>query len=258
MNTKVGYFLVIFYIISFITIGCNEELYDLENQDKAFTYIKKSYSDGIYDKTIEYARQFKTRYPYSQANMEIDLIIADSYFELQEYIEAATFYRRFVKLYPTHPKRAYALYQVGDSHWQQAPTAIDREQSFTQSAVKEWKELVKLYPDSQYSAKALILLKEGELRLFKSQRFIASFYCKQHIWHACAYRSLKLVNDYPKMLAAKKEALESAARAFGYLADQSGKDQEDSDSNVYFRDLSSDELKQKAEYLYKEAKKMKK
>ena len=240
--------------MSFITTGCNEELYDLENQDKAFNYIKKSYSDGVYEKTIEYARQFKTRYPYTQSNVEVSLIIADSYFELQEYIEAAIYYHRFVKLYPNHPKRAYALYKVGDSYWQQAPTAIDREQSFTQNALKEWKKLVDLYPNSPYASKALILLKEGELRLFKSQKFIASFYCKQHLWHACAYRSLKLVEDYPKMFDAKKEALESASRAFEHLAQKSQqKNQKNSDSNLYFRDLSSGELKKKAKELKEEA-----
>lgn len=244
-------FFSIITLIALITGGCNEELYNPNDEKQALVYIKKAYDDGLHSKAIESAREFKLKHPYARSNIEIDLLIADSYFQLHEFLESAIHYGRFIKLYPKHMKIPYALYRMGLTHWKQAPRAIDRDQAFTEKALKVWVKLEEAYPASPYTAKARKLIKEGTLRLLGSKRFIASFYCRQKVWHSCAQKASEILteefSDYPSF---KKDALKLSAKAFKELAKLKRKEEAGKiklEVNRYFRHYSSRELDQMAE-----------
>ena len=256
MRMKVLYFWSLLAFISLITLSCNEELYDTRNEGKAVTYIKKAYKDGLYDKAIEYAGEFKTRYPYAGVNVEIDLIIADSYYKLGEYLEATIHYHRFVKLYPKNPKRPYALFRIGMCHWKESSSAIDREQASTAKALKAWRKLLSEHPQSSFALQAKELIQKGEKRVLASKKFIASFYCRQKIWHACAYRALEIADSFPAYKKERKKALLLAEKAFRKLAHIKRKAENGKkklEDNLYFRDDSSSDLERRAKKARQEA-----
>lgn len=229
-----------------LSLACVEKDIDPTDPAAAFVRAREPYDDEMYDIAIQKLNEFKSRFPYSKHAPEAELMVADSQFQMSRFAEAASSYEQFVKLHPRHEKADFAQFRVGESYWSDAPDDIDREQEYTLKAIAEWEKLQSSFPDSEQSKKAQEFLNKGRRRVAEHSDFIAKFYCKQEIYHACAYRYLQLAEQYPQFNDLIKKGYSRAARAFDALAEGKSKDQE-SDSNLYFKSLSSAELKQKAE-----------
>lgn len=228
--------------------ACVEKEIDPSDPAAAFARAREPYDDEMYEIAIQRLGEFKSQFPYSKHTPDAELMIADSNFQLNRYAEAASAYEQFVKLHPRHEKASYAQFRVGESYWAEAPDDIDREQDYTLKAIAEWDKLLSSYPDSKESARAKELLNKGQRRVAEHSDFIARFYCKQEIYHACAYRYLQLIEQYPQFTDLAKKAYSKAAVAFDALSQGKSKESE-SDANLYYRSMSSAELKQKAEEL---------
>ena len=229
-----------------VLLGCSEKEFDPNDPAKSFGIAKEPYDDSNYEIAVTRLGEFKARFPYSKFATEAELLIANSHFELDHFAEAAVAYEQFVKLHPKHPKVDFAMFRVGESYWRDAPEEIDREQDFTLKAIKEWETLVDKMPASPYSKEAKDLVAKGKRRVAESVAFIFRFYCKQKIYHACAYRAIQLADEYPEYPDLRVDALEHAIKAFDKLADGKAKDPT-SDKNLYFKTMSSDELRARAE-----------
>lgn len=225
--------------------SCSEKELDPNDPKKSYGIAKEPYDDGRYDDAIRRLGEFKSRFPYSQFTPESELLIADSQFHLSRYQEAAATYETFVKLHPKHPKVDYAMFRVGESYWEDAPTAVSREQEYTEKAVKQWHDLIEKFPKSEFTGKAKELAEQGTRRIAESHQFVARFYCKQEIWHACAFRYIKLLERFPQYKDLANEALENAAEALDKVAAEKDKDPQ-SDKNLFHRSMSSQQIREKA------------
>lgn len=225
--------------------SCSEKELDPNDPKKSFEIAKEPYDDHRYEDAIRRLGEFKSRFPYSQFAPESELLIADSQFRMDRFQEAAGTYETFVKLHPRHPKVDYAMYRIAESYWEDAPTAVSREQEYTEKAVKQWNDLVQKFPKSEYAAKAKEFAEAGTRRIAESQQFIARFYCKQEIWHACAFRYIKLLERFPQYKDLSNEALEKAAYSLEKVADAKEKDPQ-SDKNLFHRTMSAQQIREKA------------
>jgi len=225
--------------------GCSEKEFDPNDPKKSFGIAKEYYDDESWDMAITKLGEFKSRFPYSQYAVEAELLIANSHFELDQFIEAAAAYEQFAKLHPKHPKLDFAMFRVGESHWKDAPEEIDREQEYTIKAIEEWQKLVDRMPTSSWSEKAKGLIEQGKRRLAESSEFVSKFYCRREIYHACAFRYIKLAAEFSQFPDLKRNALSEAARALDILATQK-EAAPDSDKNLYFKKYSPAALRAQA------------
>ncbi len=235
-------------ISALLFTACVEKDVDPNDPAAAFARARESYDDEMYEIAIQKLGEFKSRFPYSKHAPEAELMVANSQYLLGRYSEAASSYEQFTKLHPKHEQAEFAQFRVGESYWAEAPDSIDREQDSTLKAISEWDKLIANYPNSPNAAKAKEFLQLGRRRVAEHSEFIAKFYCKQEIYHACAYRYLKLAEQYPQFKDLTKKAYAQASLAFDEMSKQKSKD-EQSDANIYFKSMSSNDLKQKAEEL---------
>jgi len=227
-------------------LACVDKATDPADPAANFTAARAPYDDEMYEVAITKLGEFKSRFPYSKNAPDAELMIANSHFNLGQFPEAAAAYEQFVKLHPRHPEADMAQYRIGESYWSEAPEEIDREQEYTIKAIDEWEKLVASYPNSTYKNKADEFLKTGKRRVADHSEFIARFYCKQEIYHACAYRYIELAEQFPQFKDLQKLAFAEAGRAFGELAKGKAKD-EQSDKNIYYKSMSSAQLQQKSD-----------
>lgn len=240
-----------FIVIFIVLTGCAEKTFDPDNPEYSYGVAKEPYDDKQYDIALKKLGEFKARFPYSKFATEAELLLANTHFEMAHYPEAATAYAQFVKLHPKHPEVPFALYRVGESYWKDAPEEIDREQEFTSKAIDKWEVLLKDHPGSSYANQAKEFIKIGHKRVASAEEFIAKFYCKREIWHACAFRYIGLSKKYPEFRSMYKNALIKAAMALDKLADN--KLENDNDSNIYFKTYTPAQLHQQAATLRKDA-----
>lgn len=240
--------LSIMFVFSLV-LGCQEKEFDPNDPAKSFIIAKEPYEDKSYDVAIKRLGEFKSRFPYSKFSTEAELLIANAHFELGHYPEAAVAYSQFITLHPKHPKTDYAQHQIGMSYWKEAPEAEDREQDLSSKAIKEWTTLIEQYPHSELVPKTKELITEGKNRIIRAGEFVARFYCKQEVWHSCAFRYMQLLEHIPADLKnERREALTHSANALEKMLDfqdelkrQGEKDQ----LNLYVKNFSRSELEEK-------------
>lgn len=246
-----------FIVLSSLALlgGCVEKDFDPSDPGDSFAAAREPYDDGLYDIALQKLGAFKSRFPYSKHAPMAELLMANAQYELGRYQEAALTYSQFARLHPRHEKADFALFRVGQSYWIDAPEAVDREQDLTYRAIEEWKTLINRYPESEYTEKAKKFVKQGERRIAESYNFIVNFYCKQEIYHACAYKALELMEDYPEFDDLRLNALRKASLSFTKMADTK-RESPDSDKNIFFSRMNAAQLSEKAQTFRNLAKKL--
>ena len=123
---------------------------------------------------------------------------------------------------------------------------MDREQEYTQKAIREWQKLIERLPDSPYAKQARDLVAKGKRRVAESILFVARFYCKQEIYHACAFVSIQLADEFGEYDDLRIEALRYGIKALDYVAEAKAKDPS-SDKNLYFKTMTATQIKDRAD-----------
>jgi len=156
------------------------------------------YRKGSYDKSIEVFQRLKEEYPLSKFAIMAELGIADSYFSDDKFVEAEASYSEFINLHPTNPNLPYVIYQLGMCHFHQM-MSIDRDQTETKKAKKEFERLIAQYPSSQFSFMAEKMLRECNQRLGEHEFYVGRFYFKSKKYRAALKRFEAIARDYPNI-----------------------------------------------------------
>ncbi len=161
---------------------------------RGFEYYKK----GDYKKAIETFSRVRDEYPLNPIALMAELGIADSYFENEQYIDAEVAYNSFVDLHPTNPNVPYAMFQLGMCHYQQMQT-IDRDQTETVKARKEFERLMARFPQSKFAIMAEKNLREVKQRLAEHEFYVGEFYYRTKKYEAALKRFEGIQRDYANL-----------------------------------------------------------
>jgi len=184
------------------------------------------YQKGKYEKAVEVFQALKEEHPLSKYAIMAEIGIADSFFSDGKYPDAEATYNDFISLHPTNPNIPYAMYQIGLCHYQQM-MSIDRDQSETIKAKKEFEKLMARYPESKYSAMAEKALRECKKRLAEHEFYVGQFYFRTQKYKAALKRFELIARDYANLGLDYKTAWfisESKKLLAAAEKDNSGKD----------------------------------
>jgi outer membrane protein assembly factor BamD len=153
------------------------------------------FNGGHYKKAQEYFLRLKEEFPLHDLAILAEVGIADSMYSDKEYSVAENAYSDFVSLHPVNENVPYAIYQSGMCHYNQMGD-IDRDQTETIKAKKEWEKLVARYPESKFSAMAEKLIRECKQKLAEQEFYVGRFYLRQKKYQAALSRFEKVARDY--------------------------------------------------------------
>ncbi len=160
-----------------------EELYELEEYGEA-----RRYFSFVYD-----------TFPNDPMGHRAALRVADSYLaegDASDLTEARLRYSDFTNRYPNDSQRDYALLMLGNTYVA-GKVRADRDLSDVHDAMKTYRQLVNLYPDSPHMATAQNQI--GMLRqiLAEHEWLVASYYANNKRWASVAGRLEYLKDNYP-------------------------------------------------------------
>ncbi len=158
----------------------------------------EAYQDGWYKKAVEYFQKVRDQYPLSKLALLAELGIADSQFSDQEFGEAELAYTDFINLHPTNENVPYAIYQLGMCHYKQM-NSIDRDQTETNKAKKEFERLIARFPNSKFSLMAEKMLRECKKNLAENEFYVGQFYFKKKQYKSALKRFEVIAKDYPNL-----------------------------------------------------------
>jgi len=190
-------------LIATSTTGCVwwHKLWGKEEQAKETPEIlyqkgNEAYQKEKYDKAIEAFQRVKEQYPLSELAIMAELGIADSHFSNEEYTEAELSYSDFLNMHPTNANLPYVMYQLGLCHYKQI-SSIDRDQTETIKALKEFERLTSRFPDSKLSLLAEKKIHECRRLLAEKEFYIGHFYFKRKLYKAALARFETIQKMYP-------------------------------------------------------------
>lgn len=199
--------LVLLLFIASTIVGCSsgsrdeEILTELTNMSKTEIFEK---AEGLYNSgKIEDARNYFSfvydTFPNDPLGHKAALRVADTYSaknDTASLTEARLRYRDFANRYPNDPDRDYALLMVGQTYSgkQMKP---DRDLSTVEEALNAYRQLLVLYPDSQYYDEAESRIGQLLDVLAEHELITANFYARNKRWLAARWRLEYLKENYP-------------------------------------------------------------
>lgn len=189
----------LFISVFLLLTACGKQNFDLgeKNPEAELKRCLSLSQRKHYDKAVECFEIFKSRFPQSAQGQEAELNIADTYYNQHEFLLAADTYLSFIKMFPAHPKRDYALYRAGLSYLKEAPKSVDRDQQYVIKAVEQFQIAIRTAPNSPYMEYIIRDLKAAQARLAKRIFYVGHFYYRTGEYISAALRFQELVETYP-------------------------------------------------------------
>lgn len=156
------------------------------------------YQAGRYKKAAESFQRLKDLHPLSPLAILAEMGVADAYYSDKEYGEAELAYNDFMNLHPTNENVPYVIYQIGMCHYNQMQT-IDRDQTETLRAKREFERLMARFPGSKFAFMAETRLKECKQRLADHEFYVGEFYFKRKKYKAAFKRFETISRDYANL-----------------------------------------------------------
>ncbi|MCK7459251.1 outer membrane protein assembly factor BamD [Idiomarina aminovorans] len=225
LNNKLGRSVVFSSALGLMLAGCSSQS---EQEQVAKTQIEAMYEqaqESIASGNLNLAKEqlsgLNKRYPFGPFALQIQLDLIYLHYKLDNTDEALAAIDRFISLNPNHKDVDYALYLRGLVNQRAEHNAIhdlagvdrsDRDSSMAQEAFKDFAELVRKYPDSEYAADAKQRLIALKSRLAKKELAIAQYYMERQAYLAAANRAryiLKHFSDTPEVENALAMMVES-------------------------------------------------
>lgn len=123
---------------------------------------------------------------------------AESFFDKDEYAEAAIELTHFMELHRSHALAPYAQFRLGEAHLKQART-IDRDPEPVQKAMAAFEKVQTDYPASAYDSQAIARIHDCKDWLAQTHMFVGKFYYRREAYLAAAHRFEAILKDYPEM-----------------------------------------------------------
>ena len=193
--------------------------------EKFYRQAQQALTARDYPLAIEHLENLEIRHPFSPYTQQGNLEIAYAYYKYDEPDSAIAAADRFIKLYPRHPNVDYAYYIRGLANFDRGATAIrawlgldttNQDASPALQSFRSFEQLIKLFPDSRYTADARTRMVHLRNNLAQYELHVADYYMRRNAYLAAANRAKYVLENYPQTPAVT-EALAIMIEAYEKL-----------------------------------------
>lgn len=186
--------------------GSKKDLLEGRTADELYLEAKAAVTKGNYARASQMFNQLQTRYPFGRYTEQAQLEMAYAQYQLEQPDQAIAILDRFVKTYPAHPNIDYALYLKGLVNFEENygflskifPSRVrDRDQTIARQSFNDFNELLRRFPDSQYTpdARQRMVYLKNNLAAYEIE--VAEYYMRRTAYIAAANRARYVLETYP-------------------------------------------------------------
>jgi len=207
-------YLVAAATLSLALAGCSSSKDQVPDSPpfELYATAQQKLQDGNFKGAITQLEALDNRYPFGPYAQQVQLDLIYAYYKNADLPMAQAAIDRFMRLNPTHPNIDYVLYMKGLTDMALDDSALqgffgidrsDRDPEHARAAFRDFSQLLRTYPNSQYATdarKRLVYLKD---RLAKYELSVAQFYTKREAYVAVVNRVEQMLKDYPDTQATR-------------------------------------------------------
>ena len=207
-------YLVAAATLSLALAGCSgsKDVVPDSPPSEIYATAQQKLQDGNFKGAITQLEALDNRYPFGPYSQQVQLDLIYAYYKNADLPLAQAAIDRFMRLNPTHPNIDYVIYMRGLTDMALDDSALqgffgidrsDRDPNHARDAFKDFSQLLRGYPNSQYATDAhqrMVFLKD---RLAKFELSVAEFYTKRGAYVAVVNRVELMLRDYPDTKATR-------------------------------------------------------
>ncbi|MDX5360902.1 MAG: outer membrane protein assembly factor BamD [Alphaproteobacteria bacterium] len=148
-----------------------------------------------YEIAVQLFDEVERQHPYSVWARRAILMGAFAAYQDNDYTASIAGAERYLELYPGSEDAAYAHYLIAQSYYEQI-SDVRRDQGFTQLALRNLREVVQRYPDTDYARDARVKIDLTLDHLAGKEMAIGRYYLEQRKYIGAINRFRKVVEDY--------------------------------------------------------------
>jgi outer membrane protein assembly factor BamD len=218
---------------SFLILSClvlaacssNEKRPEELSEREFYEQAREAMTNNNFLTASERLQQLESRYPFGDYAEQAQLELIYTQHMMADMEASLASAERFIRLHPLHKQVDYAYYMRGLSVYELGFSFVERYTPSTQArrdptpfrdAFNHFNELVRRYPDSQYTKdaqKRMIFLRN---RLAQYEIGVGRFYMKRHAYLAAAQRGERVMLGF-QGTSAVADALALQVEAYGLL-----------------------------------------
>jgi outer membrane protein assembly factor BamD len=135
------------------------------------------------------------QHPYSEWARKALIMSSYAYYEAGAYDDSVTAAKRYISLHPGSADAAYAQYLIAASYYDEIPD-ITRDQARTEKALAALDEVVRKYPNSEYSVSAKQKIAVARDQLAGKEMLVGRYYLEKKDYTGAINRFKVVVTRY--------------------------------------------------------------
>ena len=163
--------------------------------EELYAQAQNFLAEGNFKEAAKSFEEVERQHPYSQWATRGQIMAAYSYYEANQYEESVAASERFIDLHPGHKDVAYAYYLMGMCYYEQI-SDVGRDQEMTQRSQEAFDELIRRFPESDYSQDAELKVDLIRDHLAGKEMEIGRYYQRREFWLASINRFQTVVEQY--------------------------------------------------------------
>ncbi|MBM9594612.1 outer membrane protein assembly factor BamD [Roseitranquillus sediminis] len=169
----------------------------LENQpaEQIFQQAELELAQNDPDDAARLFGEIERLYPYSSYAKRALVMQAYAYHRERDYDASRATAQRFIDLYPADEDAAYAQYLLALSYYDQIDD-VGRDQGLTFQALQALREVIEVYPESEYARSAILKFDLAFDHLAAKEMEIGRYYLKRGHYVAAINRFRIVVEDF--------------------------------------------------------------
>ena len=148
-----------------------------------------------YDEALESFKEASKGYRGADLDGDIQIALADTYFNKEEYPAAVEAYGEFLRLHPHNARADYVQFRIALA-WQKSMRSADRSPAPAHKAQAAFEALLRGYPRSTLLDKGREGLVAVRRRIAEHELNVADFYSRTGKYRAAAGRYEVVLRDY--------------------------------------------------------------
>ena len=211
-----------------VLVGCGKDDLEDDIESTELAYYESaqgSLRGGNYANAVSKLQQLEARFPFGRYAEQAQLEIIFAYYKSAQAEAARAAADRFIRLHPRHPNVDYAYYLKGLASFEQDENFLaklfpldpsTRDPGAARDSFNDFSQLIRRYPNSQYSPDAQKRMQYLKNLLAASEVHVARYYIYRGAYVAAANRG-RYVFEQMQGTAAVPEALAIMVEAYQLL-----------------------------------------
>ncbi len=199
MFKKYHELILIFLVL--VLLGCSKKANLVKKPETIpplnilYTNAYKEFEKGNWTESVELFQKVETRYSYSEWAPRATLMILYIYYDSNDSIKTLRYVEKFKKLYSGREEISYVDFIRAMTFYEQI-NVVSKDQTYTEVALKEFREIIKKYPDSIYAKESKLKIDLILEQLAGKEMYLARYYMNKNKWISALKRLNIVLSKY--------------------------------------------------------------